>query len=220
MFRQITKSFILGVGFALGLITTSIIAVNINSTFAPGDTLTAAAMNELKNALVALPNWIKGTNPNDAVYNDGNVGIGTTTPATKLEVNGTVTATAFVGDGSGLTGIGRGAGFSQYYTTGDMYFSQNTLHEYPHGLGGPPSMVIFELACIQATNGYAVGDRIPFVNFIASASGLRSAGYNNTHVFYKIGDNGYGSAFSDKTGRWGIIIPSPSQWKINVHAWR
>ncbi|MEH1887589.1 tail fiber domain-containing protein [Nostoc sp.] len=48
--------------------------------------------------------WVSGSS-GIISYSGGNVGIGTTTPTQKFEVNGTVKATKFQGDGSELTGI-------------------------------------------------------------------------------------------------------------------
>ncbi|MGY3484415.1 hypothetical protein ACVW1C_002298 [Bradyrhizobium sp. USDA 4011] len=49
---------------------------------------------------------VSTTNERLRIISTGLVGINTTTPTTALEVNGTVSATRFIGDGSGLTNVG------------------------------------------------------------------------------------------------------------------
>ena len=49
------------------------------------------------------------TSGSNVYYNSGNVGIGVSSPGTKLEVNGEVKATSFSGSGAGLTSIPNGA---------------------------------------------------------------------------------------------------------------
>ena len=60
------------------------------------------------------------------VLSNGNVGIGTTNPSSKLTVNGTLTATEFIGDGSGLTNLPVPSAF--WSNTGDdIYYNAGNV---------------------------------------------------------------------------------------------
>lgn len=89
--KSFKKGMIQGAGFALGLLTTALIAVPVTgtiNTFNTNDPLSSADMNtnftSLVNAIDSIPNWTR--NGTFANYNDGNVGIGTTAPQQLLHV--------------------------------------------------------------------------------------------------------------------------------------
>ena len=176
-----------------------------------GDVKARLSSNDGSDAFQVMDN---STSVRLHVGSDGKVGIGTTSPAQNLEVAGTVKATAFEGDGSGLTGI---VGFSNFFTTGDQTFAPGSVDTFAHGLGGVPSLVVFELVCIVANSGYSVGERVPFSAFFAANSGYRSAGYDATNIFYGIASSR--SYLSYKTPN-NYFTPNPSYWKVNVRAWR
>ncbi|NEP89927.1 MAG: hypothetical protein F6K18_25610 [Okeania sp. SIO2C2] len=85
----------------------------------------------------------------------GNVGIGTNNPSQKLEVDGIVKATRFVGDGSGLTGIR--AGGSTKWSDGE----NNTIHYNDGNVGigtNNPSQKLEVAGTVKATKFEGVGD--------------------------------------------------------------
>ena len=67
------------------------------------------------------------------IKSTGEVGIGTTNPTTKLEVDGVVTATSFTGSASGLTNV----------SSSGSYTGDNTINRaIAHGLGTTPSLIL------------------------------------------------------------------------------
>ena len=97
MREYLTRKIYGGVVFALAIFGTTILAVSISGTiktWTTGEVLKSADLNttiaSLQTAIQNIPNWTKAANGTDAYYTAGNVGIGTSSPQTKLEVNGVI----------------------------------------------------------------------------------------------------------------------------------
>lgn len=104
--------------------------------------------------------------PNDVIAVSGsNVGIGTTSPSTKLQVNGTVTATAFAGDGSALTNLPSGGGLGQGQSYSVVTGSRSLGVTYTNSTGAP----ILVSVSINNTSSTGAGNASLYVDGVQVA---------------------------------------------------
>jgi len=148
--------------------------------------------------------------PGNAVYVDptGQVGIGTQTPAYRLDVSGEVSATAYHGDGSNLTGIS-GTADNDWTIDGDNIYHQNG----PVGIGTSSPTAPLTIQAIA-------GDEIFFPgsgnNIDVKAQGEFRIGTQSTSPLHLLTENNFRLTVMAGDGNVGIGTTLPYE-RLHLH---
>jgi hypothetical protein len=139
-----------------------------------------------------------------SIYDTGtNVGIGTTSPSNKLDVSGAVKATAFFGDGSGLTGISGASKWTE--GTGGIYYNSGKV-----GIGttNPGTKLDIYDGQLRLTNGSVGG---AYVDLDSDSAGNFIVNTNGTGRNFVFKQGGIETARINSAGYVGIGESAPSQ---------
>jgi hypothetical protein len=136
----------------------------------------------------------------------GNVGIGTTAPTAKLEVNGDVVADTFSGDGSGLTNV-PGDDLGNHTATENLHMNGYFIsHD-----GDDEGLFVDIDGNVVATNNLASGGTVSAVGFAGDGSQLTNVPGDNmgNHIATQdINLNGFGLV-NDSTNSVGFRLNTP-----------
>jgi hypothetical protein len=180
-----TFTAILGSGAPLNVIFDKTYYLQVTVTGGPPgpsypETLTPRT--ELTSAPYALAPWITGSG-NNIYFNAGNVGVGTSTPTTKLDVNGTVNANSFTVSGTPINlSQWTTSGSNIYYNTGNVGIGTTNPQRKLDVQGTASLNMDAETGSFANQYGLFINRSIAAASYATSAYGIRinRVGYNPT----------------------------------------